>query len=263
MNNNTYSKSFVAGSFGGLCGIVLSHPFDTIRVRIQTEKKFTYKGIRDLYKGLAPPLLGVVMEKTIVFGGYNYAHTQLERLYPDNPNRNNFIAGLFSGLACSVIVTPIDRIKINLQASKSQYRNTYDYFRREILVNNNINQVRNNLYKGWTSTLTREIPGYGLYFSTYNYIKNQISDFRSYHAFFAGGLSGGFSWIFIYPSDVIKSRIQVQNSPYNGMLDCIYKSVKSDGISVLYRGFSTALYRAVPLHAGVFMGYEIFMNLMK
>ena len=47
---------------------------------------------------------------------------------------------------------------------------------------------------------------------------------------------------------------------YNGVIDCIKKSIKSDGYKVFYKGFYTSLLRAIPLHAGVFTGYEIFMK---
>jgi hypothetical protein len=76
-----------------------------------------------------------------------------------------------------------------------------------------------------------------------------------------GGFSGAFAWLFIYPSDVVKSRLKMEGNQYRGLIDCVKKSVKNEGIGVFYRGFYTALLRAVPLHAGVFMGYELFMRM--
>lgn len=243
--------------FGGFCGISLSHPFDTIRVRIQTEKKFTFKGIKDIYRGVIPPLIGVMGEKTLVFGSYNVANVNLTKYYPDNPIRNHFFSGLFAGLTCTSIVTPIEKIKINLQNSKSKYKNSTDFIRQSVGKNG----VR-SLYQGWTTTLTREIPGYGIYFSTYEYLRTKVNtdSNMALKSFLMGGFSGGFAWIFIYPSDVIKSRLQIEDNPYKGTIDCIKKSIANDGPLVFYRGFYTALLRAIPLHAGVFMGYELFMK---
>ena len=256
MADNYVTKSFLAGTFGGLCGVSLSHPFDTIRVRIQTEGGFKYKGIRDLYKGLSPPLIGVMMEKTIVFGSYNTAYQFLKTKRPEKEMSNHFAAGVFSGLACTSIVTPLERVKINLQNSKGQYTSSLDFLRKSGL------NVR-TLYRGWTSTLTREMPGYGIYFWTYESLRKKV-DCQSNMAvksFLMGGCSGAFAWLFIYPSDVVKSRLQVENSKYRGLIDCVKKSAQNEGLGVFYRGFHSALLRAVPLHAGVFMGYELFMRM--
>ena len=256
-----FSKSFLAGTFGGMCGIAISHPFDTLRIRIQTEnfKLSNLKNFSELYRGVIPPLLGVSLEKTIVFGSYNYANQLLKK---DYPVMCHGISGLFAGFACTAIVTPVERVKINLQSSKSKYNNS-----REFIVDSiRKNGVINTFYRGWTSTLTREIPGYGIYFSTYEYLKKNMfnNNPNSLQTFLMGGFCGGFSWLFIYPSDVIKSRMQLANSEvvYKGVIDCINKSVKSEGIRVFYKGFYTSLLRAVPLHAGVFTGYELFIKIL-
>ena len=42
--------------------------------------------------------------------------------------------------------------------------------------------------------------------------------------------SGLVSTIFCTPADVIKSRMMKTNSPYNGILNCIHKTVSEEGI---------------------------------
>ena len=63
----------------GMIGVITSHPIDTWRIRIQIEKKFKYHGLKDMYKGVIPPLLGVTLEKTLVFGSYNFMYNLLEK----------------------------------------------------------------------------------------------------------------------------------------------------------------------------------------
>jgi solute carrier family 25 (mitochondrial carnitine/acylcarnitine transporter), member 20/29 len=49
----------------------------------------------------------------------------------------------------------------------------------------------------------------------------------------AGGLGGLAFWTFVYPMDVIKSKIQMQSlSPleYKGILDCGRKVVATEGV---------------------------------
>lgn len=50
---------------------------------------------------------------------------------------------------------------------------------------------------------------------------------------------------------------------YSGILDCARHSVRTEGVSVLWRGISAAVVRAFPLHGAVFLGYELSMKFMK
>jgi hypothetical protein len=61
-----------AGGFGGVCAVLVGHPFDLIKVRLQTAEKGVYTGaldvakkslardgFRGLYRGVSAPLVGV------------------------------------------------------------------------------------------------------------------------------------------------------------------------------------------------------------
>lgn len=63
-------KSFLAGGFAGIATVLAGHPFDTLKVRLQTSNN--YKGLADcfrqtiakdgltaLYRGMTAPLIGV------------------------------------------------------------------------------------------------------------------------------------------------------------------------------------------------------------
>jgi hypothetical protein len=65
--------------------------------------------------------------------------------------------------------------------------------------------------------------------------------------------------MFVIPLDVVKSRIQADNPAnpvYRGMVDCFYKSYKSHGFSVFFRGAPAILVRTFLVNAVVFIGYE-------
>jgi solute carrier family 25 (mitochondrial carnitine/acylcarnitine transporter), member 20/29 len=64
-------KGFVGGGASGIAKLAVGHPFDTIKVRLQTSAKETFhgpldclsktvknEGILALYKGATPPLVG-------------------------------------------------------------------------------------------------------------------------------------------------------------------------------------------------------------
>lgn len=57
---------------------------------------------------------------------------------------------------------------------------------------------------------------------------------------------------------MIKSRLQAApTGAYTGFVDCARKTVASDGISALFKGFGPAMMRAVPANAATFLGVEI------
>ena len=66
-------RSFAAGGVGGICAVIVGHPFDLVKVRMQTAEKGVYSGALDvvrktiaregmrrgLYAGVSAPLVGV------------------------------------------------------------------------------------------------------------------------------------------------------------------------------------------------------------
>ena len=80
----------------------------------------------------------------------------------------------------------------------------------------------------------------------------------------AGGLAGIFSWVFTYPQDVIKSRLQAdgwgRDQQYRGSLHCLRVSLASEGRSFLLRGIGSTVIRAFPMNAVTFWVYKYIMN---
>jgi solute carrier family 25 carnitine/acylcarnitine transporter 20/29 len=66
-------RALVAGGVGGVCAVIVGHPFDLVKVRLQTAEKAIYKSsidvvkktiareglARGLYAGVSAPLVGV------------------------------------------------------------------------------------------------------------------------------------------------------------------------------------------------------------
>lgn len=241
---NTYALKYLNGGISGMCGIILSHPIDTIKTHIQTGHKLnSFKpSFTNFYKGISAPLIGVGIEKAIVFGTYNYMVSKTDNIP---------LSGAVSGLVASLVVTPYERIKILRQNS-------------QVVIFKDIN-IR-FLYKGFTPTFFREMPGFAIYFTTYEYLKkktftdyNKKIDYSS--SFLYGGIAGVTSWIFIYPQDKIKTMLQSQlqsgkektNNSIKNIINSIYQN---GGIKQFYTGFGWAAARAVLLHSGTFCMME-------
>jgi hypothetical protein len=116
------------------------------------------------------------------------------------------------------------------------------------------------LYRGWTATLFREVPGYAIYFPTYKFLNNNTKYVTPIHTFIYGSLSGFTSWVFIYPSDPVKTLMQNNSMT---MRESINYIMKTYGIMGFYRGFSLGLMRSLPLHGGVFLGYEYSKKILS
>lgn len=225
MENYTY---YIKGGISGMVGICLSHPVDTIKTHIQTGK---IPNNFNLYKGLKPPLIGVGFEKAIVFGTYNWMMSRTQG--------NIQLSGATAGLTASLIVSPFERLKILKQNDT--------IIKARDIINPRF------LFKGLGTTMTREVPGFAIYFSVYEYLKPpQISYLQ---AFVNGGLSGIVAWCFIYPQDRIKTIIQseLRRQSISRILRHIYNQ---GGLLQFYKGFSWAVARASLLHSGTFATME-------
>ena len=230
---------FVAGTVGGCFGIVISHPVDTLRIRYQAQKIGEPILRTALYSGVSAPLVGMMMEKSIVFGVYSLVKAK---------TNHDFLAGLSAGLACTTIVTPIEKIKINLQNGSLSTRTMSIRY----------------LYNGYAPTLFREVPGFGLYFTCYQYLRERYNQEQNpLKTLLFGGMSGSFAWIFIYPADVVKTRLQSDNLHYTSARECFRDTLKTRGWRFFFKGQPLAILRAFQLHSGVWLGYELCISLFK
>lgn len=111
------------------------------------------------------------------------------------------------------------------------------------------------IFKGLGVTGVRDFLGYGLYFATYEALTRSSPGSEpvgTASMLMAGGLSGTVSWILTYPLDVVKTRLQVDPVKYSSFVDCLRKSVQSEGLVCLTRGLTPTLIRAFPTNAVTF-----------
>ena len=267
---------FFAGSIGGIAGVIVGHPFDTVKVRLQTQPASSYSGmiqcfskiIREetvfgLYKGLLPPLAGFAAMNAITFGVQGMTYRRLK------PGRNSyFVSGMVAGIVQSTVVSPVDLVKtqLQLQGQGRKYKHLIRHTPDEMLRFNGswdcikkvyqIGGVR-RIYHGFIATAMREGPAMGVYFASYHELcrlmaksKSSVHELGVCNLLIAGGTAGSLSWLATFPVDVIKSRFQADiNGKYAGLIDCVRQTYNSHGISVFFRGLTTAIVRGFPVNA--------------
>ncbi|KAH0603776.1 uncharacterized protein H6S33_007435 [Morchella sextelata] len=87
--------------------------------------------------------------------------------------------------------------------------------------------------------------------------------------FAAGAIAGISEILTMYPLDVVKTRVQLQDNTavgadrYNGMVDCFRKIVKNEGFSRLYRGITAPILMEAPKRATKFAANDEWGKVYK
>ncbi|XP_028771740.1 mitochondrial arginine transporter BAC2-like [Neltuma alba] len=281
---SSWSGEFVAGGVGGVAGVISGYPLDTLRIHQQNSNMATSvfsliknmvsrEGPASLYRGMAAPLAAITFQNAMIFQTYAVLSRAFDSSVSANspPSYNSVaLAGFITGALQSTIVSPVELVKIRLQLqSKGPLTESY---KGPLSVTRKIwnGEGLRGIFRGLGITVLRDAPGHGVYFWTYEYMKEQLhpgcrktSQESLSTMLIAGGLAGVVSWIGSYPFDVIKTRLQAQTQSsqrYTSIIDCLEKSVKEEGHSVLWRGMRTTVGRAFIVNGAVFAAYEIAMR---
>jgi len=209
-------SGYLPGVVSGLAKCLIGHPFDTIKVRMQTEgylgrfsgpwdcvrQTVSKEGLRGLYKGMTPPLAGWYLIDSTMWTAREYTlHVMEQRQGHPISIPQHYIAGSIAGLASVLIVTPVEQIKARLQIqyngpSEARYRGP---------IHCATQLVRNNgflgLYKGFRATCLFRVF-MGIYFGSYEYFRALFSRHMSSTkaTFFAGGMAANALWLTSYPT---------------------------------------------------------------
>ncbi|UYV80596.1 SLC25A29 [Cordylochernes scorpioides] len=264
----------------GVANVLVGHPFDTIKVRLQTKdsNNLKYRGAMHclwstvkkespaaLYKGLSSPLACTAALNAMTFG----PHSAISRLSTDpNSYLTQAVAGAATGGLQSVICSPMELVKsrVQVQTGKNNlYTGSFDCLKK-IVRSHGIRGI----YLGFDATLIRIIPGLSVYFTSYAIMKDAAVERGmepNLATLLSGGLAGTFCWVVSYPADVVKSRIQCDNlgssRNYKGIIDCVVKSYRAEGMECFYRGLNVTVMRGFITNAVVFLAYSKALSALK
>lgn len=275
---------FAAGIFSGVTKNAVGHPFDTVKVRLQTSegrfkgpmecvmKTFQAEGIRGFYKGFTPPLVGWVMMDSVMLGLLHlYRRLLHENVYPEHeklPMSGLLIAALGSGWTVSFVAAPIEQFKARLQvqydAKTSLYKGPIDVARKLWKIS------PKTWFTGLFPTMvfrTNFIFWWGSYEIFKDYFNERTSMSNTAVNFWAGGLSATVFWIFAYPADVVKQVIMTDSpipseKKFPRYMDAVRYIYKEKGLSGFTRGFGPSILRSFPANASALAVFEAVMHLL-
>jgi solute carrier family 25 carnitine/acylcarnitine transporter 20/29 len=127
-----YLRGILSGTCSGITKLIVGHPFDTIKVRLQVDNTKRFGGpldclkqtinkeglIRGLYKGYQPPLVGWTIIDSVLWGSLIQYRTILQSSNPNNSPLSltqHAVAGMLAGWTSVIVVTPIEQVKARLQ----------------------------------------------------------------------------------------------------------------------------------------------------
>lgn len=270
-------NDLVAGSVGGAAQVLVGQPLDTVKTRAQIAPKGMFKGPMDvlaqtvrkegffaLYKGMASPLLGIAGVNSLLFASYVYSK-RIVSPFPQLSLKEIAVAGAMAGAANAILASPVEMFKVRMQG---QYGAATDKKLRDVAKEMWRDWgFRNGVMRGYWVTVAREIPAYAGFYTAFEFSKRKFQsmygDKVPVWALLASGSTGGIAyWLSCYPLDVIKSRIQLRQTPPTGkpwkyMTNEIRMVIAESGITGLFRGLSPSLLRTIPAGASTFAAFEL------
>ncbi|TVU48537.1 hypothetical protein EJB05_08176 [Eragrostis curvula] len=185
----------------------------------------------------------------------------------------DFLMGGVSAAVSKTAAAPIERVKLLIQNQDEMiksgrlsepYKGIADCFRRTMKDEGVI-----SLWRGNTANVIRYFPTQALNFAFKDHFKRMFNfkkDKDGYWKWFggnlaSGGAAGACSLLFVYSLDYARTRLANDakaakkggQRQFNGILDVYRKTLASDGITGLYRGFTISCVGIV-VYRGLYFG---------
>jgi solute carrier family 25 (adenine nucleotide translocator) protein 4/5/6/31 len=185
----------------------------------------------------------------------------------------DFMMGGVSAAVSKTAAAPIERVKLLIQNQESllasgrldrRYDGIVECFRRTVN-----NEGVASLWRGNTANVIRYFPTQALNFAfrdTYKAMFNYKKERDGYAKWMmgnlaSGGAAGATSLLFVYSLDFTRTRLANDNKSakgggerqFNGMIDVYKKTLASDGIAGLYRGFGPSVLGII-VYRGFYFG---------
>ncbi|MDP2434584.1 MAG: MC/SLC25 family protein [archaeon] len=287
----------LAGGAGGAVGAIVMMPLEVVKTRLQSRAvsgvavaesvpqnvvQWTWhamrgivqrEGVRGLWRGLAPTLVGVVPSRALYFSVYSATKAHLLPLGRADSGAQqsaiHFAAAMNAGVVSTTVTSPLWMVKTRLQlaterttaANRSASGSVglaYQLVRREGFLS--LWRGLSASYLGVFETCLQWVIYEQMKHSAAAYLYGDRDAHARLHpaALFsfasASKLVASVSW---YPHEVARTRLREHGHPYTGLWNCFATIARTEGLRKLYAGLAVHLVRAVPNSAITFMVFEV------
>ncbi|KAK5822566.1 mitochondrial carrier domain-containing protein [Linnemannia elongata] len=245
-------------------------PLDTLKTRLQSKAGFAASGgFRGVYSGLTSAVIGSAPGASMFFVTYEGLKKTLTTVLPDPQHAPMVHMMSASGgeIAACFVRVPTEVIKQRMQTK--QFTTTSAAF-KSVIHNEGIL----GFYRGYFSTVAREIPFTCIQFPLYEYMKKsyafathrQVVD--PWEAAICGSIAGGIAAAITTPLDVIKTRLMLSqrhpvgaggapsNAYYSGIISTFKRILAEEGPRALFSGVGPRV-MWISIGGSIFLGvYE-------
>uniref|UniRef100_A0A3Q2QR11 Solute carrier family 25 member 48 n=1 Tax=Fundulus heteroclitus TaxID=8078 RepID=A0A3Q2QR11_FUNHE len=242
----------------GASSVVVGHPLDTVKTRLQAGKGYQStlhciltiyrkETVAGFFKGMSFPLASITVYNSVVFGFFSNTQRLISKYrYGDGRHPSGMldltVASMLTGLMSVGLGAPVDLVKIRLQMQTQMVLAGKSVF-HSLAVH----------------------PGGGVFFFFFLLFLNG-GVFRHQRPPACIHCNGSISWVTATPADVVKSRMQADaqlHRKYKGVLHCIVQSYRTEGAEVFFRGASVNAIRGFPMSSTMFLMYELSLQFFR
>lgn len=266
-------KHYFCGCCAAFTNVALTYPVQKVLFRQQlyglktrdAVLQLRKDGLRNLYRGILPPLIQKTTTLALMFGLYEDLSCLLRKHGCVPEHTITGVAALLAG-STEAIFTPLERIQTLLQDHKhhDKFTNTYQAFRA--LKRHGIREY----YRGLVPILLRNGFSNVLFFGLRGPIKEHLPTATTHSAhlvndFICGGLLGAVLGFMFFPLNVVKARIQSQIGGEFQSLHQVFKTIwleRDRKLINLFRGAHLNYHRSLISWGIINATYEFLLKVL-
>ncbi|KAH9513471.1 Pyrimidine nucleotide transporter, mitochondrial [Bulinus truncatus] len=249
------------------------------------------EGVKGLFKGLGPTLVGVAPSRAIYFAAYAHSKQALNQVITPDTHFVHLCSAVAAGVSAATCTNPIWFVKTRLQLDqktenkltcreciKRIYRQSgirgfykgisasyfgvsetvvhlvvYEAIKAHLQQKTNHDRL-NNADQILQDSVSADIDAE----IDYNKESFLTSDYLKY--MLAGACSKTCATCLCYPHEVARTRLREEGSRYVSFFQTLFLVFKEEGRAGLYRGLGTQLIRQIPNTAVVMATYEAVVH---
>ncbi|BFZ12693.1 hypothetical protein BsWGS_15732 [Bradybaena similaris] len=256
-----FKVALLAGGAAGTAVDVILFPLDTIKTRLQSEAGFFKSGgVRGIYSGLLSAALGSAPGAALFFTAYE----STKKLFHGHFRNKQFESvGHMAAASLGEVTACLVRVPVEVVKQRAQALNTGSSLASFRLTLQS--EGLRGFYRGYTSTVMREIPFSVIQFPLWEFMKSTWSEksgqpIEAWQSSVCGAIAGGTSAAITTPLDVVKTRVilaEKGSSVASGNIFYVLKHVAQlKGIRGLFAGI-------VPRVIWISIGGSIFLGVYE